>query len=176
MSEQSSESVAVVAGQAASAAVEEIQSREELNESVAATEVAAVVAEERATDAENVAQIAAETASEAIGATAAVSEQASVAQETAEVATATASAAIAESQEVREHVQTVDDKLDMILAHLTREKQAEETTPEVQEVAVNDNSQEQSQSTETSESVQSGPTRRRAGRLARRDSRRGNSQ
>lgn len=161
---------AVAAGTAAAAAVDEIQSREALSDEVASTAVAAAVAEDRAEDAQATAQYAAEAVSEVAMAVGDTAVRAETAQETAEVATAVASAAVQETQEIREEVQTLDQKIDFIVAHLRRQEEAAQpTTPEVQEVEVhNAPAQPENNSAGTAES---GPTRRRAGRLARRSAR-----
>lgn len=174
MSEHSTE--ATVAGEAAAAAVDEIQTREALTDTVAATASVAMEAEERAGEAQADAQIAAEVAIQASTEVSSAHETAARAEETAVVAASVAGEAVAQNAETEQKVATVEDKLDMILAHLTRETQ-QETAPEVTEVEVHDNApQTSNESGEESGSVQSGPARRRAGRFNRRDARRGNGE
>lgn len=175
MSESSTE--AIVAGEAAQAAVEEVQSREALNDTVAVTAEVAATAEVRAEVAEETAETAVQAASEAISMTAGVADRVDEAQYTANAATDIASTAVQEAQEAKEVALSTDQKLDVILAHLERQAQPQTQEPTgVQEVEVHDNAPQTTQSSESEGTVESRSTRRRAGRLARREARRGNTE
>lgn len=167
MSEGSTEAIA--AGEAAAAAVEAVQSREELDEHVAVTAAVASEAVQEATEARTDAEIAVQVASEAAQASAGVADRVDEAQYTANAATDIASTAVAEAQEAKETALTVDQKLDRLLDILTAQNQPQETTSDVTEVEVKNNATTQASDTDESGS-ESRPasTRRQAGRLARR--------
>lgn len=166
MSEGSTEAIA--AGEAAAAAVEAVQSREELNEHVAVTAAVASEAVQEATEARTDAEIAVQVASEAVSATSGVAERADEAQYTANVATEVASTAIAEAQEAQEIALTVDQKLDRLLDILTASQQPAEPTSDVTEVEVKNNDSSAAQASGSAEESSAEPGPARAGRRARR--------
>lgn len=173
MSEGSTEAIA--AGEAAAAAVEAVQSREELNETVAATGAVAVEAVQEAAEARTDAEIAVQVASEAAQASAGVADRVDEAQYTANAATEIASTAVAEAQEAQEIALTVDQKLDRLLDILTAQNQPQQASTDVQEVEVSqngDNSAQASAAATENGNAESGParSRRRAGRFNRRNS------
>lgn len=175
MSEGSTEAIA--AGEAAAAAVEAVQSREDLNEHVAATAAVASEAVQEATEARTDAEIAVQAASEAVTASAGVADRVDEAQYTANAATDIASTAVAEAQEAKETALSVDEKLDRLLDILTAQNQPQQSSSDVTEVEVKQNADSTPEANDgNAENAESGParSRRQAGRFARRNSRRGN--
>lgn len=167
MSEQSPE--AVVAGQAAAAAVDEVKERQELADETTSAVIAAEVAEERSTEAANLAAAAAgavgEVSQEAGQATSMAGAAAETAEEAREIATGSvdyAQQAFSESQATRADLEEFKKELRALLIP------ASETETNVEEVPVNDNVGTETPSAEAHSEEASEPQSRQYGRRVRR--------